>query len=85
MATTGGSAGKEMTETAVERDDDRLQGDAGKNAARFKRLQGAREMFLDRLKSATAEDITSDTLDSLYVLAMMWKSHEDLLWPSKSQ
>ncbi|EKM55950.1 uncharacterized protein PHACADRAFT_184681 [Phanerochaete carnosa HHB-10118-sp] len=82
--TTGNISGKKLVDTIVKQGNSQSRGNAEKDTARFERLRGARNAFLERLKSVTAEGATSsDALDELYVLAMAWRTHEDLVWPNE--
>ena len=52
---------------------------------RFERLHKAREMFFEKLNTKRLEEgahVDEDFLDDLYLLAMSWRSHEDVVWPS---
>ncbi|EKM55949.1 uncharacterized protein PHACADRAFT_28936 [Phanerochaete carnosa HHB-10118-sp] len=61
------------------------QQDTAGRDTRFKRLRRAREVFFEQLKSTMDKSVMSDELDQLYVVAMTWRSYEDLLWPSELQ
>lgn len=77
---SGAGGIKSMTDVSK-----RKQQDGAGRDARVKRLQRAREVFFEQLKSTMDKGIVSDELDQLYVVAMSWRSCEDLLWPSELQ
>ena len=59
---------------------------AGQRRAKFERLRQSRDKFFEKMNGLTASenpDFGEETLDELYVLAMTWRTHEDLVWPTE--
>jgi hypothetical protein len=64
----------------------RLRTALGQKRAKFERLREARDAFFEKMHALTASehpDLGEEALDELYVLAMTWRTHEDLAWPTE--